>query len=486
MSFQQFSLHGSILRAISDSGYETPTAIQAQAIPPALEGRDVLGCAMTGSGKTAAFVLPILERLINRSRGVTRALILCPTRELAVQIQESVQQLGALTPIKSAAIYGGVPMKQQIQAFERGVDILIATPGRLLDHFQNGYAKLGSLEVLVFDEADRMLDMGFMPSIKRILQHIPKPKQTLFFSATMPPQIGQLAKDLLNRPATFNVERKAMPAAGVTQSAYPIAQGLKPALLLEILAQSDMQSVIVFTRTKHRANSVCKYLTNYGVNAERIHGNRSQGQRTEALKGFKTGKYRVLVATDIAARGIDVEALEYVINFDVPAIPEDYIHRVGRTARAERTGEALTFFSREEESQLRDIEKAIQTQLPRNRIEGFNYNAIPEKMPDTRGDSRQGGETRRPQSRRAPPRQDTRSPRPDSRNAPRDNTAPREGNRSSFAPRADSAPRSERPSSTRGPAPTLRNQAPRAEGQNSRPAGFRGRGSTQRGRSNGR
>ena len=348
MSFEKFALHGSLLRGIKDAGYENPTDIQEKALPPALEGRDVLGCAMTGSGKTAAFVLPILERLFKKTRGVTRALILCPTRELAMQIHEAIQELGKYAPVKSATIFGGVPMKGQVQAFERGVDILIATPGRLMDHFQYNYAKLNSLEVLVFDEADRMLDMGFLPSIKKILQHIPKPQQTLFFSATMPTQIGQLAKDLLNRPITLNVERQAKPATGITQSCYPVPQSLKPALLLEMLAQNPMESVIVFTRTKHRANGLQKYLSGYGVNCERIHGNRSQSQRTEALKGFKSGKYRVLVATDIAARGIDVQDLEYVINFDVPAIPEDYIHRVGRTARAERTGEALTFFSKEE------------------------------------------------------------------------------------------------------------------------------------------
>jgi ATP-dependent RNA helicase RhlE len=401
MSFEKFALHGSLLRGIKDAGYEIPTDIQEKALPHALEGRDVLGCAMTGSGKTAAFVLPILERLFKKSRGVTRALILCPTRELAMQINEAIQELGKYAPVKSATIFGGVPMKGQVQAFERGIDILIATPGRLMDHFQYNYAKLNSLEVLVFDEADRMLDMGFLPSIKKILQHIPKPQQTLFFSATMPSQIGQLAKDLLNRPITLNVERQAKPATGITQSSFPVPQSLKPALLLELLAQNPIESAIVFTRTKHRANGLQKYLASYGVNCERIHGNRSQSQRTEALKGFKSGKYRVLVATDIAARGIDVQDLEYVINFDVPAIPEDYIHRVGRTARAERTGEALTFFSKEEESQLFDIERAIGQKLPREWVDGFNYKAVGEKMTVDRGDSRQG-DPRRNAPRRSP------------------------------------------------------------------------------------
>jgi ATP-dependent RNA helicase RhlE len=253
------------------------------------------------------------------------------------------------------------------------VDVIVATPGRLLDHFKNRYAKLEQLEVLVFDEADRMLDMGFLPDIKRVLKHIPKPKQTLFFSATMPPLIAQLAKDLLHKPVTINTERQAMPASGITQLAYPVPQDLKAGLLLKLL--ENIGSVIVFTRTKHRADRLSKFLVAHDINAARIHGDRSQGQRTEALAGFKSGKYRVLVATDIAARGIDVQALEHVINFDVPNVPEDYIHRVGRTARAERTGEALTFVCPEEEGNLRDIEKAISSKIPKAKVEGFDYAA---------------------------------------------------------------------------------------------------------------
>jgi ATP-dependent RNA helicase RhlE len=383
MSFNAFDLHASLLRAVADSGYTNPTPIQSEAIPPALEGRDVLGCAMTGSGKTAAFVLPILQRLMDKPRGATRALVLTPTRELAAQVQSQLEMLGAHTPIRSAAVFGGVGMPAQTKAFQSGVDVIVATPGRLLDHFQHPYARLSQLEVLVFDEADRMLDMGFLPDIKRVLKHIPKPKQTLFFSATMPPEIAKLAKDLLHNPVTLNAERQAMPASGVTQSVYPVPQDAKPALLLELLHRQEIGNVIVFTRTKHRANKVAKYLMARGVNAERIHGDRSQNQRTEALEGFKSGKYRVLVATDIAARGIDVEALEHVVNFDVPAVPEDYIHRVGRTARAQRTGEALTFVSSDEEPQLRDIEKAIKTRLPRETLPGFDYTALPAPTPQT-------------------------------------------------------------------------------------------------------
>jgi ATP-dependent RNA helicase RhlE len=376
MSFSEMKLNPMLLRAVQASGYTTPTPIQRDAIPPALQGRDVLGCAMTGSGKTAAFVLPVLERLIPKSRGATRALILTPTRELAAQIHDQIEKLGKFTGLRSATVFGGVPMPAQQRAFESGVDIIVATPGRLLDHFQHRYAKLASLEVLVLDEADRMLDMGFLPDIKRVLKHIPKAQQTLFFSATMPKEIAELSGSLLRDPATFNVERKALPASGVTQAIYPVPQDAKTALLLKLLETDTVGSAIVFTRTKHRANKVAKFLVSKGVDAERIHGDRSQGQRTEALAGFKSGKYRVLVATDIAARGIDIHALEHVINFDVPNVPEDYIHRVGRTARAERTGEALTFVAPDEEAQLRDIEKAIGNKLPRTRLEGFDPRAV--------------------------------------------------------------------------------------------------------------
>ena len=377
MSFSDMKLHPMLQKAVLEAGYTVPTPIQRDAIPPALEGRDVLGCAMTGSGKTAAFVLPLLQRLIPKSRGVTRALILTPTRELAAQINEQIEIFGRFTGLRSATIFGGVPMPAQKRAFESGVDIIVATPGRLLDHFQHRYAKLLSLEVLVFDEADRMLDMGFLPDIKRVLKHIPKAQQTLFFSATMPAPIAQLSRELLNNPVTFNVERKSMPAVGVTQTLFPVSQDGKPGLLLSLLETEEVGVAIVFTRTKHRANKVAKFLVSKGIEAERIHGDRSQGQRTEALAGFKSGKYRVLVATDIAARGIDIDALEHVINFDVPHVPDDYIHRVGRTARAERTGEALTFVAPDEEPMIRDIEKAIGSKLPRQKLQGFNYGAAP-------------------------------------------------------------------------------------------------------------
>jgi ATP-dependent RNA helicase RhlE len=376
--FSSLKLDPSLTKAIKELGFTRPTPIQADAIPPAMAGRDVLACAMTGSGKTAAFLLPILHQLIAKPRGVTRALILAPTRELAAQVLEDLNELSVHTPISAAAVFGGVGMGPQEHAFRRGVDVLIATPGRLLDHFRQPYAKLPGIEFLVLDEADRMLDMGFLPDIKKVIRHLPAKRQTLFFSATMPPPIAALTREMLKDPVTIQVERQAKPAVGITQAVYPVAQELKSALFVALLKSNTMKEALVFTRTKHRANRLADYLVKQGVNAARIHGNRSQAQRTEALAGFKDGKYRVLVATDIAARGIDVEALGHVVNFDVPMAPEDYIHRVGRTARAELTGDAFTFVSPGEENELRDIERAIGNRLPRVTVPDFDYNARPE------------------------------------------------------------------------------------------------------------
>ena len=375
MPFSHLKLHPSLLRGLKDLGFARPTPIQADAIPPALEGRDLLACAMTGSGKTAAFLLPILHKLLDRPRGVTRALVLTPTRELAAQILADLDDLAVHTPITGAAVFGGVGMGPQEHAFRSGVDVIIATPGRLLDHFRKPYAKLAGLEFLVLDEADRMLDMGFLPDIRRILRHLPARRQTLFFSATMPAPIAELSREMLKQPATINLERRSAPAVGITHAVYPVPQHLKPALLVTLLQKRDMHDALVFTRTKHRANRLAKHLVEHGLKAERIHGNRSQPQRTEALAGFKSGKYQVLVATDIAARGIDVTALGHVVNFDVPAVPDDYIHRVGRTARAEATGAAFTFVSPEEEDDLRAIERAIGSRLPRVTVPEFDYTA---------------------------------------------------------------------------------------------------------------
>ena len=377
MPFSSLGLHADLLRGVKELGFQRPTPIQNDAIPPAVAGRDVLACAMTGSGKSAAFLLPILNRLIGKKRGTTRALILTPTRELAAQIDEHLRELAIHTPLSGAAIYGGVGMGPQEHAFRSGVDVLVATPGRRLDHFQYGYAKLEGLEVLVLDEADRMLDMGFLPDIRRVLKHLPTKRQTLFFAATLPHAIVELSREMLKNPATISVERKSLPATGITQSVFPVPQDLKMPLLATLLKRGEIQNAIVFTRTKHRANRVFEQLERHKVKVARIHGNRSQPQRTEALAGFKTGRYRILVATDIAARGIDVEALSHVVNFDVPNMPDDYIHRVGRTARAEMTGDAITFVAPDEENDLRAIERAIGKRLPRVTVPGFDYSQRP-------------------------------------------------------------------------------------------------------------
>lgn len=378
MPFRSLKLHPSLLTGVKELGFAQPTPIQADAIPPALEGRDVLACAMTGSGKTAAFLLPILHRLLAKPRGTTRALVITPTRELAAQVLKELEDLAVHTPITGAAVFGGVGMGPQEHAFRTGVDVIVATPGRLLDHLTHAYANLHHIEHLVLDEADRMLDMGFLPDIRRVLKHLPRKRQTLFFSATMPAPILELTREMLHHPATINLERKAAPATGITQAVYPVPQELKSSLLHTLLERDIMHEALVFTRTKHRANRLWEFLTKRGVNAARIHGNRSQKQRTDALDGFKDGRYRVLVATDIAARGIDVEALGHVVNFDVPLASEDYIHRVGRTARAEMTGEAFTFVSPQEEGELKSIERAVGKTLPRVTLPDFDYRAKPE------------------------------------------------------------------------------------------------------------
>ena len=373
MPFGSFKLHALLLKGVKELGFKRPTPIQEDAIPPGLAGRDVLACAMTGSGKTAAFLLPILHRLLSEPRGTTRALVVTPTRELAAQILAELEELAVHTPITAASVYGGVAMGPQEHAFRSGVDVLIATPGRLLDHLRYPYAKLRTIEYLVLDEADRMLDMGFLPDIRRLLRYLPSDRQTLFFSATMPREIVQLTREMLRDPVTINLERKSAPATGITQAVYVVPQERKADLLLTLLERDLMHEALVFTRTKHRANRLWEYLDKRGISAARIHGNRSQPQRTEALEGFKSGKFRVLVATDIAARGIDVEALGHVVNFDVPNKPDDYIHRVGRTARAELTGEAFTFVAPAELGDLHAIERALGQPLLRVTVPDFDY-----------------------------------------------------------------------------------------------------------------
>ena len=381
MPFTKYGFSAELLRGIKELGFKNPTPIQEQALPPGIEGRDVLACAMTGSGKSAAFGLPLIHRL-GKSKGMTRALILTPTRELAAQIDEHLNALAVHTPVSSAAIYGGVGMGAQEHALRRGTDIIVATPGRLLDHMSRSYANFKSLEVLVLDEADRMLDMGFLPDIRRILKHLPTKRQTLFFSATMPAEIAKLSREMLHDPFTISVERQSTPAVGITQAAYPVAQHLKPVLLTELMKRGIIRSVIVFTRTKSRANRLADFLVRMGLNAGRIHGDRSQSQRTETLRRFKEGKFSVLVATDIAARGIDIEALSHVINFDIPPTHEDYIHRVGRTGRNQSQGDAFAFVSPEEEGALRAIERAIGSRMPRITLPDFDYAAQKTNAPE--------------------------------------------------------------------------------------------------------
>ena len=336
---------------------------------------------MTGSGKTAAFLLPIMHHLLqNRPAGnaprATRVLILTPTRELAAQIRAHAAELGFFTPLTSAAVFGGVGMGPQEAAFRSGVDIMVACPGRLLDHFTYPHGKLPHLDHLVIDEADRMLDMGFLPDIRRVLRHLPTTsRQTLFFSATMPEPIVQLSREMLKNPVAINIDRESKPAEGITQTAFPVPETRKTALLLEILQRETVRNAIVFTRTKHRADRLAKVLAKNGINCAALHGNRSQNQRTQAMDGFKGGKIQILVATDIAARGIDVEALSHVINYDVPHISDDYIHRVGRTARASRVGEAYTFVTPADETDFRQIERRSDEKIVRRRLEGFDYSA---------------------------------------------------------------------------------------------------------------
>jgi ATP-dependent RNA helicase RhlE len=354
-------------------GFALPTPIQREAIPPIQAGLDILASAETGSGKTAAFLLPIMDRLLPMQRGATRALVLAPTRELAAQIAEHFGALALHTGLKAMAVHGGVAMGAQERAFRKGVDLIVATPGRLLDHFRNDYARMDDLQFLVLDEADRMLDMGFLPDIRRILAKIPKDRQTLLFSATLPEPIVTLSREMLEKPVRLNIDRMSAPPAGITHAVYPVRTELKQSLFLKLLGEGISGSVLVFTRTKHRANRLANFLDENGVTCERIHGNRSQSQRNAALAGFKRGTFKVLVATDIAARGIDVKALGSVVNFDVPRQPEDYIHRVGRTARAEAAGDAYSLVSPEEENDLRAIERHLGHSLPRRHMEGFDY-----------------------------------------------------------------------------------------------------------------
>jgi ATP-dependent RNA helicase RhlE len=367
MTFDQLKLSSASLRAVRELGHTEPTPVQAAAIPPLLAGRDVLASAATGSGKTAAFMLPLIEALAGGKSVAARALILAPTRELAMQIAEHGTALAKYSHVRITPIFGGVGFGSQASALKRGTDVIVATPGRLIDHLSQGTVSLNGIEHLVLDEADRMLDMGFLPDVRRILKRLPKAHRTMLFSATLPPPIVVLSKEMLKDPVRIDLAVKGQPAAGVTQTVYTIDQNRKGDLLLELLKGGEIFSALTFTRTKARANKLATLLARNDIAVERIHGNRSQAQRTHALAQFKRGKCRVLVATDIAARGIDILELGHVVNFDVPLVPEDYIHRVGRTARAQAVGDAITFVSHDEEGSFAQIERKLGRRIDRTK-----------------------------------------------------------------------------------------------------------------------
>ncbi len=375
MNFDQFSFDGRIASGIKSCGYETPTPIQQAAIPEVLKGRDVMGLAQTGTGKTAAFALPILQRLIDAEaskQGPARVLVLAPTRELALQIHENFVDLGRQTGIRCAAVFGGVGQNPQIKAVRRSA-VVVACPGRLIDLLNQGVIKLDHVDTLVLDEADRMLDMGFLPDIKRIIKRLPEQRQNLLFSATMPNDIRKLADRILHQPATVQVANTA-PAASVSHSFYPVPQHLKTKLLEVLLKTTNHESVLIFTRTKHKAKNLARKLDRGSHNATFLQGNMSQNQRQRALDGFRKGDFNVMVATDIAARGIDCDRITHVINFDIPDTPETYTHRIGRTGRAGRTGVALSFVTSEDKSMMRSIERIVGNRIERFTLEDFDYN----------------------------------------------------------------------------------------------------------------
>lgn len=372
MNFEPFALDARLLDGIRDMGYETPTPIQQQAIPTVMAGNDVLGLAQTGTGKTAAFVLPILQRLITGRLRQTRALILAPTRELAEQIHQDIRKLGKWTKVRSVTIYGGVGKAPQIKALKKGTEIVVACPGRLLDLAGEGHVDFSQLEVLVLDEADRMCDMGFLPDIRRILKMVPAARQTLFFSATMPNDVRKLADQILQEPVTVQIGRVA-PAKTVSHALYPVTHKQKKNLLLSMLDQTSTGRVLIFTRTKYRARNLARDLQKKGHRAADLQGNMSQNQRRKALNGFRSGRHDILVATDIAARGIDVADISHVINFDMPDTVDAYTHRIGRTGRAEETGEAFTFAMPDDAAMVRDIEKTLGKSIERRRLPEFDY-----------------------------------------------------------------------------------------------------------------
>ncbi|HEY3486889.1 MAG TPA: DEAD/DEAH box helicase [Gammaproteobacteria bacterium] len=470
MSFNELGLSAELLRAVNEQGYSVPTPIQSQAIPVILEGRDIMAAAQTGTGKTAGFTLPLLQRLNRPSTGSNRpirALVLTPTRELAAQVEESVRTYGRYLSLQSAAIFGGVNINPQFKALRRGVDILVATPGRLMDHVQQRTLDLSKIEILVLDEADRMLDMGFIPQIRKILALLPRVRQNLLFSATFSAEIKKLADGILQKPALVEVSRQHVSAELVTQIAHPVEQGRKRELLSHLIGANNWQQVLVFIRTKHSADRLAKQLQADGLKTVAIHGNKSQGARTRALADFKSGAVRVLVATDIAARGLDIDQLPHVVNYDLPNVPEDYVHRIGRTGRAGNAGQAISLVSAEEKRLLKDIERLIRRDIPREVITGYPVSsgrpAETAQFDEGRARQPRRDENRKPAGRGANPshrhtqqREDGRRSNSFSRNpqrrddngrshsAPRDSQSRTDNRRSHSAPR-DTHSRSSRP-----------------------------------------
>jgi ATP-dependent RNA helicase RhlE len=399
VSFAELDLAPEVLRAVLDAGYTHPTPIQQQAIPLAMEGRDLIGLAQTGTGKTAGFTLPIVHNLISApitdDKGAplhrVRVLILTPTRELAAQVEESFRKYGKYTSLRVVPIFGGVGIEPQSKALRAGVDVVVATPGRLLDHMERQNVVFDDLEVLVLDEADRMLDMGFAPQLNRIVAEIPPYRQTLLFSATMPPEVEALARTYLRKPVVVQIGRRSEAVSTVTHAVYPVPRERKTKLLVELLKEAQMDSVLIFTRTKHGADRVVRHLEDEGISATGMHADKSQGERTRALEDFKSGKIRVLVATDIAQRGLDVSGISHVINYDVPQQPEDYVHRIGRTGRAAATGDAYTFMSPDEIAMVRTIERMIGQQIPRISVPGYDFGTTVDAAA-TNGESEAAGD----------------------------------------------------------------------------------------------
>jgi ATP-dependent RNA helicase RhlE len=415
LNFEQFNLDSRLMVGIKKAGYDTATPIQEAAIPAALRGRDIIGTAQTGTGKTAAFVLPILNKLLSGQRNVARALIVTPTRELAEQIHDVIKELSAGTKLKSVTIYGGVGANPQVQALRSGAEIIVACPGRLLDLISQGHAKMANIEVLVLDEADRMFDMGFLPDVRRIVKAVPVQRQTMMFSATFPSDVELLAQQALKQPQkiAMGISR---PAYTVTHALYPVPPHLKSQLLIELLKRTDTNSVLIFTRTKYRAQKVAQQILHAGFKVTSLHGDRSQGQRQSALKGFKSGHHDIMVATDIAARGLDVESISHVINYDMPDTADAYIHRIGRTGRAQRTGDAFTLVTPEDNDMIRTLERIMGQPIKRETLEGFNY--LTPAPPKPAGGSRGRG-----------------APREDSRRPPRPAPTPKSYGRNRLAPR---------------------------------------------------